>query len=255
MGRTERIRIGTAGWTVPRAHAPALAAEGSHLERYAHALNCVEVNSTFYRLHQLKTFARWADATPAHFRFAVKMPKTITHTKKLAGGGGEMAEFFASLQPLGGKLGPVLVQLPPKLAFDEGLAHEFFTTLRELHKGQTVVEPRHASWFSAAAEATLRSFSVARAMADPPAGSSLAERPGGWNGFRYYRLHGSPKKYWSAYTERYLQTLAETVSAQTAETWVIFDNTAEGHALGNALKLSDLLPVLAGQPPAADDPG
>ncbi len=234
------MRIGTAGWTVPRAHASALAPEGSHLERYAGALNCVEINSTFYREHQPKTFARWAATTPAHFRFALKMPKEVTHKKKLAGTGAEMAAFFASVQPLGAKLGPVLVQLPPKLAFDEGTAYEYFTTLRELHNGPVVVEPRHASWFECSSDRLLKSFLVARAMADPPAGSPAAGAPGGWGGLRYYRLHGAPKMYWSAYTDEYIASLAKTVETNTAETWVIFDNTAGGHALGNALSLRGL---------------
>ena len=249
MDGHESIRIGTAGWTVPRAHGTGLASEGSHLERYAGALNCVEINSTFYRAHQPKTFARWAETTPAHFRFAVKMPKAVTHTKKLAGTGAEMAAFFANVQPLGAKLGPVLVQLPPKLAFDEGVAHEFFTTLRELHNGPVVAEPRHASWFEGSGDRLLKGFLVARAMADPPAGSPAAGVPGGWHGLRYYRLHGAPRKYWSAYTDDYLETLAKTVEGNTAETWVIFDNTAQGHALGDALKLRGMFRERADSPP------
>lgn len=237
MTNDEPLSIGTAGWNVPQVYRSALTAEGSHLERYAGSMNCVEINSTFYRTHQAKTFARWAETTPADFRFAVKLPKSITHTKKLLDAGAEFAEFFSGVQALGTKLGPVLVQLPPKLAFDDGVAHEFLTTLRELHNGLIVVEPRHASWFLAPAEQMLRSFSVARAMADPPAGSSAAGAPGGWSGLRYYRLHGSPRKYWSAYTTGYLETLANALAARRAETWVIFDNTADGQALGNALQL------------------
>ena len=133
------------------------------------------------------------------------------------------------------------MQLPPKLAFDEGLAHEFFTTLRELHDGPVALEPRHASWFTADVDRLLRSFKVGRAMADPPAGSETANRPGGWPGLRYFRLHGAPRKYWSAYDPPYLQDLAASVSAAKGERWVIFDNTAQGHALGNALTVTHLL--------------
>jgi uncharacterized protein YecE (DUF72 family) len=237
------IRVGTAGWVVPRIHAHAVVPEGSHLERYAQAMNCVEINSTFYRPHQAKTFERWVATTPEDFRFAVKLSKTVTHGAKLCRCGAELAAFFDNVRPLGEKLGPVLVQLPPKLAFEEGTAREFFETLRELHSGQVVVEPRHASWFAPGVERLLREFEVARAMADPPQGSALAGEPGGWTGLRYFRLHGSPRKYWSQYGEDFLGKLAERIESEkrAEEVWVIFDNTAQNHALGDALALRKLL--------------
>lgn len=239
MADQRLIYTGTAGWTIPRAHAAELPPEGSHLERYARALRCVEINSTFYRLPRTATLLRWMSATPEHFRFAVKLSKAITHEKKLCGCGAELAAFFAVLDPIAAKLGPVLVQLPPKLAFDEGVAHEFFTTMRELHTGSVALEPRHASWFTAAVDRMLRSFEVARAMADPPAGSPAAGKPGGWNGLRYFRLHGSPRKYWSAYEDEFLHSVATEVVSKPVETWVVFDNTAQGQALGNALRLQN----------------
>lgn len=235
------IRIGTAGWTVPRAHAAALPGEGSHLQRYAQALPCAEINSTFYRLPRPGTWLRWAESTPDGFRFAVKAPKEITHGKKLCRCGAELAAFFAALAPIRSKLGPVLVQLPPKLAFEEGLAHEFFLTLREVHNGAVALEPRHASWFTSPVDRMLREFGIARVAADPPAGSTAASRPGGCEGFRYYRLHGSPRKYWSAYEDSVLKSLAHELHAARTETWVMFDNTAQGHALGDALRLQRLV--------------
>jgi uncharacterized protein YecE (DUF72 family) len=200
-------------------------------------MNCVEINSTFHRPHQEKTFARWAAAVPEDFRFAVKAPKTVTHDAKLCDCGAALSGFFAQLVPLGKKLGPVLVQLPPKLAFDEGQVREFFATVRELYAGLVVVEPRHASWFAREPERLMQEFEVARAMADPAAGSSLASEPGGWMGLRYFRLHGSPRRYWSEYGDEFLLGLAKRIAGEAVETWVIFDNTAAGHALGDAMKL------------------
>ena len=237
----QTLRVGTAGWTVPRAHAGEIPTGGSHLERYARELPCVEINATFYRLPRPSTLLRWVASTPEGFRFAVKAPKAMTHEKQLRNCGGELAEFFGALKPMAEKLGPVLVQLPPKLAFDEGTAREFFTTLRELHGSAVALEPRHASWFSAAADQLLRGFQVGRVMADPPVGAIAAGHPGGWSGLRYFRLHGSPRKYWSSYEESFLRDLAVQVAARRAETWVIFDNTAQGHALGNALRMQKLL--------------
>ena len=243
--------IGTAGWTLPRQHLALFSpvAEGvkpSHLERYATRLRCAEINSSFHRPHRRATWERWAASTPAHFRFAVKAPKAVTHTAKLVNTGDALLEFFDAARGLGDKLGPVLFQLPPKLGFDDGVAREFFTTLRELHGGAVALEPRHPDWFTPAVDQLLRSFEVTRVAADPPKGSELAARPGGWPSLRYYRLHGSPRPYYSEYTEPWLQAFAERLRSPegrlaTAETWAIFDNTTLGHAVGNAVRLQDLL--------------
>ena len=239
------FHIGTAGWTLPKQHAQHFSGEGSHLERCASVLSCVEINSSFHRPHQAKTYARWAKSTPADFRFAVKVPKTITHVAKLMGTGALLQRFLEECTALGGKLGPLLVQLPPSLAFEDGMAHEFFTTLRELHGGAVGLEPRHATWVAPVVDRLLRGFEVARVAADPPKGAPLAARPGGWPGLRYWRLHGAPRTYYSDYEEAFLRTFAKQLQSQgnerTAETWVIFDNTALGHATANALTLQGAL--------------
>ena len=240
------LRIGTAGWTLPKQHAHFFPAEGSHLERCAAGFNCVEINSSFHRPHRRATWERWAATTPDHFRFAVKAPKAITHTAKLVNTGSALQEFFEAVQGLGHKLGPILIQLPPKLSFDEGIAHEFFTTLRELHPGAAVLEPRHPSWFTATVDRLLRTFEIARVAADPPKGSEHAARPGGWQGLHYWRLHGSPRTYYSDYDPPWLKTFAGSLSpfankSTANETWIIFDNTALGHATANAIWLNDAL--------------
>jgi len=246
----ERYFLGTAGWTIPKQHGalfPLLEQDVrlSHLERYASRLRCVEINSSFHRPHRRSTWERWAATVPDEFRFAVKAPKAITHVGKLVNSGAALQEFFQAIAGLGSKLGPVLVQLPPKLAFDEVVAHDFFTTLRELHMGQVVLEPRHASWFSSAAEQLLRSFEIARVAADPPKGSPAAARPGGWSGLHYWRLHGSPRTYYSDYDEGTLLNIANRLTPgarrQRHDTWVIFDNTALGYASANVIRLGELL--------------
>jgi uncharacterized protein YecE (DUF72 family) len=244
------IRIGTAGWTLPRAHADRFPAVGSHLQRYCGALSCAEVNSSFHKPHRRSTWERWAQSTPDDFRFAVKMPKRITHEAKLQEAGALLLPFFEEIAGLNAgshlKLGPVLVQLPPKLAFDEGVVREFLGTLRELHGGSVVVEPRHASWFTGEADRLLREFDAARVAADPPKGSPLAGEPGGTGVLRYRRLHGSPRTYYSEYDDPFLIALAAQLRAEAlrdpeSESWVIFDNTALGHAAANALRLQELL--------------
>jgi uncharacterized protein YecE (DUF72 family) len=242
---------GTAGWTVPKQHLPLFPPLSertflSHLERYATRLRCVEINSSFHRPHRRATWERWAAATPDGFRFAVKAPKAVTHTAGLVNTGAALLEFFHGVRGLGNKLGAILFQLPPKLAFDEGLAHEFFTTLRELHHGAIALEPRNASWFSAPADRLLRSFQIARVAADPPKGSEMAAQPGGWPGLRYWRLHGAPRIYYSEYDDQWLRAFAERLqllqdNPGENEAWVIFDNTAAGHATANAVWLDEAL--------------
>ena len=249
------IHIGTAGWTLPKDHASAFHPPGdtslTHLQRYAHRLHCVEINSSFHRPHMRKTWERWAATTPANFRFSVKLPRTITHEAKLNNTGAFLQAFLDQATGLGDKLGPLLIQLPPSLAFDEPLAHDFLTTFRELHpthnptENLAALEPRHASWFTPAADRLLRSFAIARVAADPPKGSPAAATPGGAQHLLYYRLHGAPRTYYSPYTDSDLTHLAHTLRAGPPATtlWVIFDNTALGHATANALHLSRLLNI------------
>ena len=249
------VRIGCAGWSLPKHHAQEFEAEGSHLERYACVFNCVEVNSSFYRPHRRTTWERWASSVPENFKFALKAPKAATHTARLVDCGAVLQEFFSQISVLGERMGPVLFQLPPSLAYDEGIAREFFDTVRQLHLGATVLEPRHASWFTAPVSRMLAGFEVARVAADPPPKGALAVKtamePGGWAGLRYWRLHGSPRVYWSAYDPEFLRRLSTRVREEkkSAEVWVVFDNTASGEATRNALELKAMLAEPGSVPP------
>jgi len=232
------IYIGTAGWSVPEEYAGDFPAEGTHLERYARSLSCVEINSSFYKPHRPATYVRWAAAVPDGFRFAVKIPKEITHRLKLVNTAAALDGFLAEVSGLGAKLGPLLVQLPPSLNFDPNIAGAFFSCLRERFTGSVVCEPRHATWFSREAQDLLTDLRIARVAADP-APVPAAVDPGGWEGLVYYRLHGSPRIYYSKYDDEYLATLSQNLESmsQSAPVWCIFDNTALGSAAGNALRL------------------
>ncbi len=236
-------RIGTAGWSIPRAVADRFANEGSLLERYARQFSAVEINSSFYRPHRRSTYERWAAAVPAAFRFSAKLPKTITHARRLVEAEEPIAAFAQETGGLGDKLAVVLVQLPPSLAFDAGVADAFFATLGRHVPAGVACEPRHASWFTDEVEACLVHHRVARVAADPVLAPG-AERPGGWPGLRYHRLHGSPRTYYSAYDEPQLRALAgqlRRVGDTPADRWCIFDNTALGFATADALTLKAML--------------
>lgn len=233
-----RIRIGTAGWSIPRQLAGQFPPEGTSLERYAARFDAAEINSSFHRPHRQSTWQRWHDSVPPHFRFSAKLPKLITHQLKLRDCDAAIEEFLTQSSALGPKLAVLLVQLPPKLAFDEPLAAAFFEALSEKSDARIACEPRHLSWFTPEAAALLARLRVARVAADP-AICGAAAAPGGWGGLRYWRLHGSPAIYRSSYDDRidrYAAAMRQDGEAAD-DIWCIFDNTASSAAAGNALAL------------------
>jgi len=236
------LHIGTAGWSIPRQVAGEFPADGSALERYASRFPVAEINSSFHRPHRLTTWARWQDSTPEDFRFSVKLPKMITHERKLADFDEPLAHFFPQVEVLGDKLAVLLVQLPPKLAFERDTAERFFQALGSWGRATIACEPRHPSWFAGAADALLTAHRVARVAADP-AISDDARHPGGWQGLRYWRLHGSPRMYRSSYADRLAQyaPLLQAEAAAGQEVWCIFDNTASSAATSDALALMGVL--------------
>jgi uncharacterized protein YecE (DUF72 family) len=231
------VRIGCAGWAIRREHSHRFTDVGTHLQRYATLFNCVEINSCFYRPHRLSTYERWAAAVPDDFRFAVKLPKAITHESRLIGARVSLEQFLAETAGLGHKRGPILIQLPPSFGFDLSTAKPFFTELRTRFDGEVVFEPRHETWFSAEVESLLCEYRIARVAADPAPVPS-AGVPGGYDRIVYYRLHGSPRVYYSAYSPEVLTQITQTIEQKAAEgisTWCVFDNTALGFATTDAL--------------------
>jgi uncharacterized protein YecE (DUF72 family) len=237
--------IGTAGWSLPRAEQPHFPAEGTHLERYATRFPAAEINSSFHRSHRTAIWARWRDAVPAEFRFSVKMPKTITHIARLEKTDQLVAHFIGEAETLESKLACLLVQLPPSLGFDPSIAGPFLEKLRARTPVAIACEPRHASWFKPAAEALLADLQIARVAADPACVPAAGE-PGGWRGLSYYRLHGAPKIYYSAYSAEFIATLSARLQSDLKAkrvVWCIFDNTTLGAATRNALDLSASTPA------------
>ncbi len=240
------MHIGTAGWSISREAAGLFPGEGQHLQRYARVLSCTEINSSFHRSHRVQVYQRWADQTPPGFRFSAKVPRTITHEGRLRRARAPLQQFLAEASGLGEKLAVLLVQLPPSFAFEARVVRSFFGLLADLFAGCVVCEPRHASWFTPSADRVLAVLKVSRAAADPARWPEAA-RPGGWLGPQgdgsgavlYHRWHGAPRMYWSRYEPEWVNERARALAGWPAgaDCWCIFDNTAGGGAISNAMEL------------------
>lgn len=245
MATTDKLNevlTGCAGWSISSAAADAFPAGASHLARYAKVLPAVEINTSFYRPHRPATYARWRDSVPEDFRFCVKMPKEMSHLRGLRDCGALLEKFMAEAGELRHKLGCLLLQLPPKLAYDAAAAQDFLGRLRDMTEVAVMCEPRHASWFAPAPAALLAAHDVGYVEPDP----RLHAPPRQECATVYLRLHGSPRIYYSDYPEEYLDALAERIAVLRRDhtVWCVFDNTAEGAALPNALTLRSRLASL-----------
>jgi uncharacterized protein YecE (DUF72 family) len=232
------IHVGTAGWSIPATVKDRFPSVGTHLERYAQTFPVVEINTSFYRPHRRATYEKWAASVPPNFRFSVKLPKSITHECRLSNCSDLVKRFAEETGGLADKLGKVLVQLPPSLAFPGEMVERFFEDLQAATGVGVVLEPRHASWFSTDVDGMLVRQRIARVAADPARHVS-GGHPGGWTKLAYFRLHGSPKIYDSSYDQGSIEAHASVVASLAAdgvEVWTIYDNTIHGAAAQNALQ-------------------
>lgn len=238
--------IGTAGWALPKRHRHLFPVDGSNLVRYAGRFPAVEVNSSFYRPHRRATWERWGASVPAGFRFSAKTPRALTHDQRLLEPEAVLDEFLAAVAGLGDRLGCLLVQMPPSLAFDASIAEHFFLAFRERTAVPLAAEPRHPTWFTSEANELLRAHRVGRVGADPVRAPGAGD-PAGWEGTPYFRLHGSPRMYFSEYDRGYLTDLAGRLDRArrghdvAGPVWCIFDNTGLDAATANAAELGELL--------------
>jgi uncharacterized protein YecE (DUF72 family) len=236
--------VGTAAWTIPTSYKDLFPESGTHLERYSQRLTGVEVNTSFYRDHQAKTYEKWAENTPENFRFAIKLARELTHEKRLECSSEELSEKLDAISKLGNKFAVLLVQLPPSLDFVRETAKSFFSNLRDLTDVPIAFEPRHPTWITPVAKRIFKEFRISKVVADP----DPCETPD-WQEFLtpdlvYHRLHGSPEIYRSLYTKEFIEGTAEIMASEKSEhknIWCMFDNTAYGFATYNALQLLNIL--------------
>lgn len=233
-------RIGTSGWNYPHwkeVFYPHNVSQSKWLEFYTDHFDTVEVNATFYRLPKPKTFEHWYERTPEGFLWAVKGNKYITHTKRLKDSKEPLDRLYNAVEGLKEKLGPILLQLPPNLSFDQDLFKNFCKNLDSSYRH--VLEIRHPSWIHEQGFQILEENNMAFCLADTAGRYPYHEAVTA--DFLYIRLHGSKKLYASKYSERELQEWAQKIKDWDMETYLYFDNDYHGYAVRNAKRLKEIL--------------
>lgn len=238
MTSAGKIRIGCSGWNYRHWRGPFYAEKlpvRRWFEHYASVFDTVELNTSFYRLPEAATFAKWRDQAPEGFRYAVKAPRFITHMKKLKDCAEPVGLFVDRARNLGETLGPLLYQLPPSLAFDRPRAEAFLGLLpADLNH---VMEFRTPSWISEEVLALLDAHGIGFCVHDM-AGSTTPDWASG--PIAYLRFHGGEGKYWGRYPDEKLLGAADWMAGQARtgrEVWAYFNNDIHAHAIDDALTL------------------
>jgi uncharacterized protein YecE (DUF72 family) len=208
---------------------PASLPAAARLAYYASRLEAVEVNATFRRMPTPAMLARWAQAVPPGFAFALKAPQQITHVRRLRGAGPALDRLSEAAAALGEHRGPVLYQLPPTLAADVPLLHDF---LEALPAGPAAFEFRHPSWLDDRVFAGLAAAGAALCIADTDEASTpfVPTAP-----FGYLRLRRAE------YSDRDLARWLERVEgAPWSKVLVFFKHEDEARGPELALRLRAL---------------
>ncbi len=234
MGRMA-IRVGTSGWVYRDWRGdfyPDDVPQRRWLEHYATRFATVEVNNAFYRLPEASTFAAWAERTPDDFVMVVKASRFLTHIKRLKDPEEPVARFVERAAHLGGKLGPVLLQLPPTMRCDpERLDHALAQFPPDW---RLAVEFRHETRFTDETRAVLEGRRAAFCLADSPRRRTPVWRTTDWCYLRLHEGTGSPHPcYTPSALDKWATRLAELHRAD-AEVFVFFNNDPTACAVRNA---------------------
>jgi uncharacterized protein YecE (DUF72 family) len=208
------------------------------LAHYATRLPIVEINNTFYRMPNVAAIQGWRAQVPDSFRFAIKVPRRVSHLKRLKDCGAELAVLQTALADLGPTLGSLLVQLPPHARCDEPTLAAF---LRELPRGWRVAfEFRNDSWFVPAVFKTLEAHNAALVQSESDETFDVKPWTADWAYLRLRRVD-----YSAADLERWLERIR---AAGVAEAHVFFKH--EDGATGPKLA-AELLAMARGPNPLA----
>ncbi|MFG2005585.1 DUF72 domain-containing protein [Spirillospora sp. NPDC048911] len=236
--------IGTSGWQYADWRGrlyPEEVPQRRWLERYAECFATVENNNAFYRLPKRETFESWRDRTPDGFVMAVKASRFLTHMKRLIEPEEPVARLTSVADGLGGKLGPILIQLPPTLRAEPGRLAACLRCFPD--RVRVAVEPRHPSWWTGEVRAVLERHGAALCWADRHSRPlTPLWRTTDWV---YVRFHEGAARPWPMYGDQALATWVGRIDeAAYDEAYVYFNNDPNGAAVRNAVRFAEL----AGRP-------
>ena len=245
------ILIGTSGWMYKDwgevFYPPDL--KKGHLAYLSARFKTVEVNTSFYHLPQKSTFQKWHDETPKDFIFSVKLSRYITHQKKLKGVRRALERFLKRAAPMEKKLGVILIQLPPSLAFERRLFLKFLEDINVVRKRtfafRAALEPRHQSWLKPRNHEVvaheLRKLKIALVFAH--SAKIVSYKPSDENTLTdlvYIRFHGPSEFGASRYGPRRLRPWASRMVSwdkHGSTVFAYFNNDQHGHAIHDARTL------------------
>jgi uncharacterized protein YecE (DUF72 family) len=238
MEDKEQIFVGTSGWSYGhwKGHFyPEKTAATAFLAHYAGQLKTVEINNTFYGLPSESSIRKWRQTTPEGFLFAVKANRVITHDKRMVDTKADMQAFLNRVELLGSRLGPVLIQLPPKFPSDPARLQTF---LLELPSGyRYAIEFRDPDWFNEHVYGLLREMNIAFCIYDY---NRRVTPKMVTADFIYTRLHGAQRAYYGSYSDAVLDIWAGFFNGciqQGKDVFCYFDNTASNDAPFDAQRL------------------
>ncbi len=247
--RLADLHIGTSGWSYKHwtgIFYPEDLKPDKYLEYYTTKFSCVELNSCFYHLPLKKTVTGWMNRTPDSFKFSLKLSRFITHQMQLVNIEAALEKFFDVFEGMKEKLGPILVQLPPGLSYDEPRIQYFLELLKkQYNQYRFAVEIRNRSWINDHFFDLLSHYGTAFVIAD--SGSRYPYYEAVTTDFVYLRFHGREQLYASDYNEYDLQQYAGKIAGwlnDGKKVWVFFNNDYFGFAVKNAEKLIEIINLI-----------
>jgi uncharacterized protein YecE (DUF72 family) len=247
--RTGKIHIGTSGWSYKHwkeIYYPQKLKPTDYLSFYAKTFSISEINTSFYHLPKVQTIENWMAKVPKGFKFCPKISRYITHIKRLKEPDEPLQRFFDVFEPMKKMCGPVLVQLPPSLKFNEDVATYFFEALKTDYRDYDfALEVRHTTWLEKEPLELMRKYKVAFVISQSNNFFPYAEEVTAKN--VYVRFHGPAALYASQYSEEQLEYFAEKFIAWSKEgrsIWAFFNNDIFGYAFKDASRLKEMVKAL-----------
>ena len=240
--------VGTCGWSYSEWIGPFYPTRTApKLKYYSSIFSTTEVDSTFYSYPKSEMVQGWARNTPAGFKFSLKLPQVITHTKKLENVQEDTQKFLELVRPLSvaNKMGAILIQLPPSFAIDRyDVLEEFFKILPSGFS--YAVEFRNKSWEATKTWKLLESYKISSVITDSP----LELKSNIATDWAYVRYHGRGEKIWFdyRYSEEEMKNIAKgfgKIIEKSSVVYAYFNNHYGANAVENALQLMDITGVLS----------